>query len=81
MIMTMVVIKKFTYCSSMFASKTITKFLKNKFKNTIFVAFQDDKKEYKSLICTFPLKNRRFFIILPTKFISLNCTASQKFPN
>ena len=41
---------------------------------TIF--FQDDKKEYKSLIYTFPLKNRRFFIILPTKFIGLNCTAS-----
>ena len=39
MIMTMVVIKKFTYCMSMFATKTITKFLKNKFKKTIFVAF------------------------------------------
>ena len=35
------------------------------------------KKKYKSLICTFSLKNRRFFIILPTKFISLNCAASQ----
>ena len=32
-----------------------------------------------SLICTFPLKNKRFFIILPTKLINLNCTASQKF--
>ena len=39
--MTMVVIKKFAYCISMFATKTITKFLKNKFKKTIF---QDDKK-------------------------------------
>ena len=80
MIMTMVGIEKFTYCMSMIATKTITKFLKNRFKKTIFVAFfQDDKKEYKNLICTFPLKNRRFFIILTTKFISLNYTASQKF--
>ena len=39
MIMTMVLIKKFTYCIGMFATKTITKFLKNKLKNTIFVAF------------------------------------------
>ena len=39
MIMTMVVIKKFTYCMSMFATKTITKFLKITFKKTIFVAF------------------------------------------
>ena len=31
------------------------------------------------LICTFPLKNRRFFIIPPTKLINLNCAASQKF--
>ena len=38
--MTMVVIK-FAYCISKFATKTITKFLKNKFKKTIF---QDDKK-------------------------------------
>ena len=61
----------------MFATKTITKFLKNKFK--FLLIFQDDKKECKSLICTFPLKNRRFFIILLTKLINLNCTASQKF--
>ena len=72
MIMTMGVIKRFKYCISMFSNKTITKFLKTKFKKTIF----DDEKECKSLICTFPLKNRRFFIILPAKFISLNCTAS-----
>ena len=39
MIMTMVDIKKFMYCISMFATKTITKFLKNKFKKAIFVAF------------------------------------------
>ena len=39
MIMTMVVIKTFKYCMSMFATKTIIKFLKNKFKKTAFVAF------------------------------------------
>ena len=37
--MAMVGIKKFTYCMSIFATKTITDFLKNKFKKTIFVAF------------------------------------------
>ena len=79
MIMTMVVIKKFTYCMSMFATKTITEF-KTSLKRQFFLLFQDDKKEYKSLICTFSLKNRRVFIILSTKFISLNCPTSQKFP-
>ena len=74
MIMTMVLIKKFTYCISMFATKTITKFLKRKFIKKILLIFQDDKKEYKSLIYIFLLKNRRFFIILPNKFISLNFT-------
>ena len=39
MIMTMVDIKKLMYCISMFATKTMTKILKNKFKKTIFVAF------------------------------------------
>ena len=81
MIITMVVIKKITYCMGMFATKTITKFLKSKFKRQFLLLFQDDKEECKSLISTFPLKNKRFFIILPTRFISLNCTASQKFPN
>ena len=78
MIITMVGIKKFTYCMSMFAAKTITK-LKKKTgsKRQFLLLFQDDKKEYKSLICTFPLKDRRFLIILPPKFINLNCTASQ----
>ena len=56
MIMTMVVIKKITDYMSMFATRTMTKFSKNKFKKTIFVAFQDDKKGYKSLMFTFPLK-------------------------
>ena len=32
-----------------------------------------------SLICTFPLKNRPFFTIPPTKLMNLNCAASQKF--
>ena len=75
MIMTMVVIKKFTYCMSMFETKTIATFLKNKLKKRTLLLFQDDKKECKRLIWAFPLKNRRFLIILPTKFISLNCTA------
>ena len=48
MIMTMVVIKKITDYMSMFATRTMTKFSKNKFKKTIFVAFQD--------MFTFPLK-------------------------
>ena len=29
------------------------------------------------LIFTFPLKNRRFFIIMPTKLVNLNYNASQ----
>ena len=46
MIMTMVDIKKFMYCISMFATKTI------------------------SLICTFPVKNRHFSIMLPSELIN-----------
>ena len=51
--MTMVVIKKFMYCISMFATKTIS------LKRQFLLLFQDDKK-YKSLICTFPLKKTLF---------------------
>ena len=69
-----VVIKKFMHYMSI-ATKTITKFLKS-FKKTVFVAFFNMIKEHKSLIFAFPLKIEAFFIILPTKFISLNCTAS-----
>ena len=56
----------------MFATKTITKIFKKVQKRQFLLLSQDGKKEYKNSICTFPLKNRRFFIILPTKFISLN---------
>ena len=56
-----VVIKKFTHYMSIAA---MTKFLKSL------------KKEHKSLIFAFSFKNRSFYSILPTKFISLNCTAS-----
>ena len=77
--MTMVVIDKFTYCISMFATKLQQKLKKTSLKRQFLLLFQDDKKEYISLIWTFPLKNRRFFSILPTKFINLNSTASQKF--
>ena len=52
---------------NMFATKTITKLKKNRFKKTILLLFQDDKKEYRSLFCTFPLKNRCFLIIPPHK--------------
>ena len=74
MTMAIVVIKKFTHCMSI-ANKTMTKFLK-KFKKTILLLFQDDKRIQKFNFY-FSFKNRSYFIILPTKFISLNCTASQ----
>ena len=51
------------------------KFLKS-LKKQFLLLFQDDKRT-QSLIFAFPLKIEAFFIILPTKFISLNCTASQ----
>ena len=54
----------------MFATKTATTFLKTSLKRQFLLLFQDDKKEYKHLISTFPLKNRHFLIILPTKLIS-----------
>ena len=63
MTMAIVVIKKFTHYMSI-ATKTMAKFLKSL------------KKEHKSLIFAFSFKNRSFFIILPTEFISLNCSAS-----
>ena len=63
MTMAIVAIKKFTHYMSI-ATKTMTTFLKSL------------KKEHKSFIFAFSFKNRSFFIILPTKFISLNCTAS-----
>ena len=63
MTMAIVVIKKFTHYMSI-ATKTMAKFLKSL------------KKEHKSLIFAFSFKNRSFFIILSTEFISLNCSAS-----
>ena len=54
----------------MFATKTITKLLKRSLKRQFLLLFQDGKKEYKNFISTFPLKNRRFFIILLTKLIN-----------
>ena len=59
MIMTMVVIKKYTHYMSI-AAKTMTKFKKkNKFKKTILLLFQDAEK-CKSLIFAFPLKMEVF---------------------
>ena len=63
MTMAIVVIKKFMHYMSI-ATKTMTKFLKSL------------KTEHESLIFAFSFKNRSFFIILLTKFISLNCSAS-----
>ena len=54
--MTMVVIKKLTYCISMFATKTITKFFKKSLKRQFLLLSHDDKKEDKSLICIFFFK-------------------------
>ena len=71
MTMTIVVIKIFTHYISI-ATKTMTKFLK-KFKKTLF---QDDKKRTQMSNFRFSFKNRSFFIILPIKCISLDCTAS-----
>ena len=68
-----IVIKKFMHYMSI-ATKTMIKLLKS-LKKTIFVAFRDDKRT-QSLTFAFPLKIEAFFIILPTKFINLNCTAS-----
>ena len=73
MTMAIVVIKKFTYYMSI-ATKTMIKFLKS-FKKTFLLLFQHDKRTQKFNF-RFSFKNRSFFIILPTKFISLNCTAS-----
>ena len=74
MTMAIVVIKKFTHYMSI-ATKTMTEFLKS-LKKDNFYCFFNMIKEHKSLIFAFSFKNRSFFIILPTKFISLNCTAS-----
>ena len=68
---TIVVIEKFTHCMSI-ATKTMTKSLKRQF----LLLFQDDKRTQKFNF-RFSFKNRGFFIILPCKFISFNCTASQ----
>ena len=57
------------------ATKTMIKFLKS-LKKTFFFYFSDDKRT-QSLVFAFPLKIEAFSVILPTKFISLNCTASQ----
>ena len=71
MIMAIAFINKFTHCMSI-ATKTMTNFLK-KFKKTLF---QDDRKRTQMSNFRFSFKNRSFFIILPTKCISLDCTAS-----
>ena len=75
MTMAIIVIKKFTHYMSI-ATKTMTKFLKSFLKKDNFCCFFNMMKEHKSLIFAFSFENRSFFIILPTKFISLNCTAS-----
>ena len=74
MTMAIVVIKKFTHYISI-ATKTMTKFPKS-FKKYNFCCFFNMIKEHNSLIFAFSFKNRSFFIILSTKFINLNCTAS-----
>ena len=73
MTMTIVVIKKFMHFMSI-ATKTMTKFPKS-LKKDNFCCFFNMIKEHKSLIFAFSFKNRSFFVILPTKFISINCTA------
>ena len=73
MTMTTVVIKKFMHFMSI-ATKTMTKFLKS-LKKDNFCCFFNMIKEHKSLIFAFSFKNRSFFVILPTKFISINYTA------
>ena len=75
MTMAIVVIKKFMHYMSI-ATKTMIKFLRSLKKDNFCCIFKMIK-ERKSLFFTFPLKIEAFFIILPTKFISLNCTASQ----
>ena len=72
-----VVIKNFTHCMSI-ATKTVTKFLKS-LKRQFVLLFQDNKRIQKFNF-HFSFKNRSYFIILPTKFISLTCTASQNSP-
>ena len=74
MTMAIVVIKIFAHYMSI-VTKTMTKFLKS-FKKDNFCCFFNMIKERKSLIFTFPLKVEAFFIIQPTKFISLTCTVS-----
>ena len=76
MIITIVAIKKFRHYMSI-VTKTMTKFLKKSLKRHFLLLFQDDKKRRQKSNFRFSFKNRSFFIILPTKFISLNCTASQ----
>ena len=73
MTMIIVVIKKFTHYMSI---GTKTDKISKKFKKRQFLLlFQHDKRTQKFNF-RFSFKNRSFFIILPTKFISLNCTAS-----
>ena len=74
MTMAIVVIIKFTHYMSI-VIKTMTKSLKS-FKKDNICCFFNMIKEHKSSIFAFPLKIEAFFIILPAKFISLNCTAS-----
>ena len=74
MTMAIVVFKKFTHYMSI-ATKTMIKFLKRSKKDNC-CCFFNMIKEHKSLIFAFSFKNRSFLNILPTKFISLNCTAS-----
>ena len=71
MTMAIVVIKKLTHYMSI-ATKTMTKFLKSLKKDNLCRFFN----MVKELNFRFSFKNRGFFIILPTKFISSNCTVS-----
>ena len=77
MIMTMVVIKKFTYCMSMFATKTITKFLKNQFKKDNIYCFLKMFKKYENSVCTFPLKKIDSFSL----FSLLNLSVKTALPH
>ena len=71
MTMAIVVIKKLTHYMSI-ATKNMTKFLKSLKKDKLCCFFN----MIKELNFRFSFKNRGFFIIQPTKFISLNCTVS-----
>ena len=51
-----------------------------KFTHYMTIATKTMTKFLKKFNFHFSFKNRSFFIILPTKFISLNCTLPRKIP-